>query len=186
MKITISGMIGAGKSTVAKELAKKLNYQHFSSGDFMRQLAKERGITLDEISKIAETNKSIDEEIDKRQVKFGKEKNNFVIDGRISWYFIPDSVKIYLDVSEEEAANRIWKDKHENRKNEGFNTKEELIKKIKERKASESKRYIKYYNIDHHNKKNYDIVIDTNNKPIQKVVEELLEKIKTIKEKKSL
>ena len=177
MKIAIAGMLGAGKSTVAKELAKKLNYQHFSSGDFMRQLAKERGITLDETSKIAERDKSIDEEIDKRQVKFGKEKDNFVIDGRLSWHFIPDSIKIYLDVSEEEAANRIWGDKQENRKNEGFKTKEELIKKIKERKASESKRYLSYYGIDHHNKKNYDFIIDTNNKPISKVISEILSKI---------
>ena len=46
MIITISGKAGSGKSTVAKELAKQLNLQHFSIGDIMRKMAKEKNISV--------------------------------------------------------------------------------------------------------------------------------------------
>ncbi|PIN81309.1 cytidylate kinase, partial [Candidatus Woesearchaeota archaeon CG10_big_fil_rev_8_21_14_0_10_32_9] len=64
MKITISGNLGSGKSTVAKMLAKDLGYSHYSTGDFMRKMAEERGITLLELGKIAENDSSIDYELD--------------------------------------------------------------------------------------------------------------------------
>ena len=44
MKITLSGMVGSGKSTNAKLFAKELGYKHYSVGDLMREMAKERGI----------------------------------------------------------------------------------------------------------------------------------------------
>ncbi len=111
MIITISGMIGSGKSTVADELARIFKYKRYSSGDFMRQLAQKKNMSLIELSRIAEKDPEIDREIDKRQIELGQKEDNFVIDGRLAWHFIPKSVKIYLDVSNEEAAKRIYKDK---------------------------------------------------------------------------
>ncbi len=52
--ITICGSLGSGKSSTAKLVAQKLKYQHFSSGDFMRKIALERGITLNELNVQAE------------------------------------------------------------------------------------------------------------------------------------
>ena len=89
MIITISGIAGSGKSTVAKLLAKKLNYKHYSIGDFMRQIAKERKLTLLELSKQAEKDNSIDKELDKKQIELGKTKDNFVIDSRLGFHFCP-------------------------------------------------------------------------------------------------
>ena len=54
MIITISGKPGSGKSTVAKRLAAELGLTHVSAGDFMRDMATERGITVLELSAIAE------------------------------------------------------------------------------------------------------------------------------------
>lgn len=178
MRITISGMIGSGKSSVADEIAKRLGYQRFSSGDFMREIAKERGISLMELSKIAETNPKIDREIDQRQIKFGKTHDNFVIDGRLSWYFIPDSLKIYLNVSNEEAARRIYNDKEETRQTEKFSSLKELAEKIQERKNSEIKRYQKYYGVNHHDKKNYNLYLDTTNMTVKEEVDYLMKEIK--------
>lgn len=182
-KITISGALGSGKSTIAKALAKKLNYKHYSSGDFMREMAKERKISLIELSKIAEKNPEIDGEIDRRQINLGKTQDNFVMDGRLSWKFIPDSIKIYLDVDDLVGAKRILEDKKEARKNEGFTNAEDLAKKIKERKKSEIKRYKEYYGVNHHDKSNYDIFLDTTNLDIEQVTDTLLKKIKEIKDK---
>ncbi len=171
MIITISGIAGSGKSTVAKLLAKKLNYRHYSIGDFMRELAKERGTTLLELSKQAEEDQSIDKELDKKQIELGKTKDNFVIDARLGFHFIPQSKKIFLEVNLNEAAKRILKEK---RQHEQYKDIQESIEKIKTRINSEDKRYKGYYNLHYHNKDNYDIVIDTTNLTIKQVLNKIL------------
>ena len=171
MIITISGIAGSGKSTVAKLLAKKLNCKHYSVGDFMRQIAKERGLTLLELSKQAEKDKSIDIELDKKQIELGKKEDNFVIDARLGFHFIPNSIKVFLEVDINEAANRILKEKREH---EQYKDIQESIEKIKTRIASEDKRYREYYNVDYHNKNNYEIIIDTTKIKPEEIVEKIL------------
>lgn len=162
MIISISGKAGSGKSTIAKALSKKLGFEHYSSGDFMRSIAKEKGLTLVELSKLAEKETWVDKELDLRQKILGKKEDDFVIDGRLSWHFIPKSIKVYLKVDDKTAAKRIWGDK-DNRKQERFKDIKELVKKIKQRQTSEIKRYKQYYNLNYHDKKNYDLIIDTSN-----------------------
>ncbi|MBU0628744.1 MAG: cytidylate kinase family protein [Nanoarchaeota archaeon] len=174
MIITISGIAGSGKSTVAKLLAKKLNLKHYSVGDFMREIARERGITLLELSNIAEKDNTIDKELDKKQIELGKKEDNFVIDSRLGFHFIPNSIKIFLDADIEEAAKRILKEKREH---EQYKDIQESIEKIKTRIASEDKRYMEYYSVDYHNKGNYEIVIDTTNISPDEVADIIVNKI---------
>ncbi|MBI2133066.1 nucleoside monophosphate kinase, partial [Candidatus Woesearchaeota archaeon] len=54
MIITISGVPGSGKSTVARVVAGKMNLKHISVGDILREIARSRGMTILEISKLAE------------------------------------------------------------------------------------------------------------------------------------
>lgn len=160
MIITISGKAGSGKSTTAKELAKRLNLKHYSIGDLMRQIAKEKGISLMELSKQAEKDSSIDKELDSRQMELRK-KDNFVIDGRLTAFFIPNAdLKIFLDCDDPIRAERILK---EGRKDEGSKNIQELMEKIKQRGQSEKKRYKEIYNIDYTDKKLYNLIIDTTN-----------------------
>ena len=175
MIITIGGTLGSGKSTVAKLLSKKINYRHYSSGDFMRGLAEERKISLLELSKIAEKDKSIDLEIDERQIQLGRKEDNFVIDGRLSFHFIPDSIKIFLDASFEERAKRILADKIRKEHNVDL---ESTKAKMKTREESEKKRYKEYYNIDINDQNHYDLIIDTSNLTPEEVVNKILEFIK--------
>lgn len=174
MIITVSGIAGSGKSTIAKLLAKKLNYKHYSIGDFMREMAKEKGVTLLQLSKQAETNKSIDKELDKKQIKLGKKQDNFVIDSRLGFHFIPNSKKIFLEVDLNEAAKRIFKEKREH---EQYSDVQESIEKIKTRIKSEDKRYMEYYDVDYHNKNNYDILIDTTNLKPEEVIGKIVKKM---------
>ena len=174
MIITIAGKAGSGKSTVAKIVAEKLKLKHYSSGDFMREIAKEHNMTLLELSKVAEKEKWVDKSLDDRQINLGKTEENFIIDGRLSWHFIPNSIKIYLDVNPKIAAKRIYSDKN-NRKNEGFKDFDDLVKAIKKRTNSEKKRYKEYYNLDYHNKKNYDLIIDTSDINAEKVAKQIIE-----------
>ena len=53
MIITISGKAGSGKSTVAKSISQKLNLRHYSIGDLMRAMAREKKISLLELNKLA-------------------------------------------------------------------------------------------------------------------------------------
>lgn len=173
MIITLTGALGSGKSTIAKLLAKKLGFKHYSTGDFMRQMAEDRGMTLLELGKMAETDKSIDTELDDRQVKIGKEEDDFVIDARLGWHFIPHSKKIFLEVSDEEAARRIFTAR---RPEEQENTSmEQTLENIKTRRESEKKRYMEYYGLDYHDKSNYDFVLDTTELTIDQALEKTLE-----------
>ncbi|MBT5023587.1 AAA family ATPase [Candidatus Woesearchaeota archaeon] len=176
MIITISGALGSGKTTVAKILAKHFSLNHYSTGDFMREMAQKKGITLLELSKLAEKDTTIDKELDDRQVNLGKEEDNFIIDARLGWHFIPTSIKIFLDVTDDKAAKRIFDAKRDDEK---YNLSiEETKRKIKQRKDSEIKRYKEYYNINYYDSSNYDITLDTTNKSPQEVAQIIIEYIK--------
>ncbi|MBI2663900.1 cytidylate kinase family protein [Candidatus Woesearchaeota archaeon] len=158
MIITVSGSAGSGKSTVAQILAKKLKYRHYSVGDFMRVIAKKRKKTLLELSKDAESDETIDEELDDMQISLGRQ-DNIVLDSRLGWHFIPRSFKVFLDVDKNTAAQRIFKAKrHLENENQSLKA---TLENINKRKKSELHRYKKYYNLNPYDKKHYDLVIDT-------------------------
>ena len=175
MIITISGTPGSGKSTVAKLLAKKLNFKHYSSGEFMRDMAEEKNMGLLNLIRLAEKDRSIDEEIDQRQIGLGRTKDNFVIDSRLGFHFIPKSKKIFIDADFEERAKRIFCDTI--RKEHNVNLKS-TKQNIRIREISEKKRYKKYYELDPYKKSNYDLVIDSTNKTSEQVVEEIIKFLK--------
>ena len=107
MIITISGMPGSGKTTVAKLLAKRLGYEHYSMGDLRGKMAMERGISIDELNKLGEKESWTDKEADDYQKKLGETEDNFVTDGRTGFHFIPHSRKIFLKVDLRIGAERI-------------------------------------------------------------------------------
>lgn len=167
--VTVAGRPGSGKSTVAKALAKRLGMDHASSGDFMRQMAAERDMTVLELSQAAELDASIDREIDDRTARMGRDRTNFVMDSRLAWHFIPHSVKVFLEVRPEVAAERIFGDRRAGeRENVDL---EATIASTKARAASEAKRYSDYYGIDYLDHANYDIIVDTSDRGVAEIVE---------------
>jgi len=159
MIITIAGDAGSGKSSVAELVAEKLNFRHYSVGDFMREIARKRKISLLALSKLAEKDRSIDEELDDMQTELGRDEDHFVLDSRLGWHFVPKSFKVFLKVDINEGAKRIFKAR---RKGEKENkTLKETVENIKKRRESELQRYKQYYNLNPYDNKNYDLVIDT-------------------------
>jgi len=174
MRITISGKAGSGKSTIAKLLSDKLNLKHYSIGDLMRAMAIERGMTLLELNRMAEKDKSIDFELDNKLRELGKTKDNFVIDGRLTAFFIPDAhVRVFLSANDEVRAQRILNDKRQQEKSKSL---KESINNIKNREESEKKRYKKYYGVDYLDKKFYNFIIDTTKLSPNQVVDKLIKK----------
>lgn len=158
MIITLSGHPGSGKSTVADFLAAKLRLKRYSGGDFMRDLAIRKGVSLLELSKKAEKSFEVDKEIDKMYRKLQKE-DNFVIDSRLGFMFLPNSIKIFLSVNPKTGAKRIFRQR---RGIESENTTlAKTFENIRRREKSERLRYKKYYGINIDDLSNYDIIIDT-------------------------
>lgn len=175
MIISIGGQAGSGKSTTATLLAKKLRYRHYSIGDLRRKMAKERGLTLAELNRLGETQEFTDREADEYQRKLGKREDDFVIDGRASFFFIPHSVKVYLDARLEVRAQRVYRDE---KRQERFASLEQARAALAERERSDTKRYKKYYKLDWVDKGHYDLVIDTSDLRPEQVVEKILKFVK--------
>lgn len=186
MIISISGLPGSGKSTIAKMLAEKLGFERFYMGAIMRQIADDKGITLLDLMKRAETDSSIDEDVDKYVTDLGKQKDDFIIESRTAFYFIPQSFKVFVKVDFDEAAKRIWKDLQKNtddrKTEERAKSVEELIEKLKERNEVDIARYQKYYGFDFTNESNYDFVINSTNLPPEEVFERVLSKVERFKD----
>ncbi|MBU0647114.1 cytidylate kinase family protein [Patescibacteria group bacterium] len=164
MIISIAGQAGSGKSTIAQKLAKKLGWQYYDMGTIRRLKAKSLKLSLAEYNKLGENNPQSDLELDQYQKNLSKTLDNFVISGRTSWHFIPNSIKIYLDVEANVGAKRVWLElKKKNSRNEDKNLKtiEDVIKSQQQRIKSDIKRYKKYYQINVYNHKNYDYILDT-------------------------
>ena len=182
MRITISGKAGSGKSTVAKLLSKKLNLRHYSIGDLMRAIAQEKRLSLLEFNKLAEKDKSIDFELDNKLKELGKKKDNFVVDGRLTAFFIPIAeIRIFLDADDKVRAQRILKDKRQQEKSKNL---KEAMSSIRKREESERKRYKKYYGVSYFDKKLYNYIINTTRLNPNQVVERIINVVK--KKQKSL
>ena len=171
--ITICGGLGSGKSSTAKKVAEILGFQHFSSGDFFRQVGLELGLSINEVNKRAETDPKIDEMTDQK-LRDMRNKEKVVIDSRTAYHWIPESFKVYLDLSQEIAKDRVLNSIKENKlrmESEQISSVEEAYKKMQERFESEQKRYWNLYKIDNTNKNQFDLIVDTDKNNLEQVVD---------------
>ncbi len=173
VKITLFGLAGTGTTTVGKCFAKKYNYEFKSSGNMFRQLAKDKKLDLSEFSTLCQNDSSIDMELDEKIENFGKKNNNFILDSRLGWYTIPDSIKIKLICADEIRFQRI-----ENRDEISY-----IHAKLntEKREISEKTRYFNYYKIEDYSKDiNFNLIINTSNispEEISKRIYDFIEKL---------
>ncbi|OGI67132.1 hypothetical protein A2823_01735 [Candidatus Nomurabacteria bacterium RIFCSPHIGHO2_01_FULL_41_91] len=171
--ITICGGLGSGKSSTAKKVAEALGFKHFSSGDFFRQVGLELGLSINKINKRAEIDPEIDHRTDEK-LRNMRNAKKVVIDSRTAFHWIPESFKVYLNLSPEIAKIRVLNSIKENKlreQSEQSASEEEVFQKMKERFESEQKRYWNLYKINNTEKNQYDLVVDTNKNNLQEVVE---------------
>lgn len=177
MIITISGKPGAGKSTVARLLAKKLKIEYIEMGKIAQGIALRRKLKIGELMQKARTDPSIDKEIDSCQKNLSKTKKSFIIDGRISFHFIPRATHIFLDIDEKEAAKRIFKKPRE-ADEPAYKNIQEVQNDIHKRTRANQQQYRKYYGIDYLDRGNYHLTIDTSRKTPDQVAEEIIKYLK--------
>lgn len=165
MILSISGVPGSGKTSAGKLVAQQLRMKFYSTGSLFRQMAEERGLTINELMKLGEEDITIHKSIDDAQRRLGTEEDQFVIEGRLSWHFIPHSFKILLLCDTREAARRTYEAKraadNDRRVEANYQSIEETEKAIIERNASDILGYQKHYGINYLDPKHFDVVIDT-------------------------
>jgi len=161
MIITISGIPGSGKTTVGRLLAKRLGYKFYSMGDLRGKMAMERGLTIDQLNELGEKEEWTDKEVDEYQAELGRKEGNFIVDGWISWHFIPHSFKVLLTVGMKKGAERVFR--HQRPDEDKVATTPAMKRMLSKRVKQSQARYMKYYGIkDFLNHKHYDLVVDTN------------------------
>jgi len=161
--ITVGGLHGTGKSSVADAIAKKFNLRRMSAGVIFRQLAKERNLTLEEFSRVAEGNEDIDRLIDDN-LREEAERGNAVIDGQLAAWMAGDNadLKILLIASVENRIRRI----SERDDIEFEYARRETIT----REGSEKARYLEYYGVDVSDHSIYDLIINTDKYDLENVI----------------
>lgn len=164
MILTISGVPGSGKTSVAKILSEKLGFPFYSIGGLRAKMAEKRGLTLDELNALGLRDHTTDTEVDDYQRELGRTSDNFIIEGRLSWHFIPQSFKIFLDCNLDEAAKRIFiarRTKDDRSDEPLYASPEDTREKLVQRLASDKLRYTTIYGLDYQDGQHYDLVLDT-------------------------
>ncbi len=177
MIITLGGLPGSGKSTLKNLLADHLGLKSYSMGDMRGEMAKAHNLTIDQLNDIGLNNDWTDKQVDKFQQRLGESQDNFIIDGALSWYFIPHSRKIYLTVDPDVAAARIFVDRHNNpnRTDEPeYIDVEDTKKTLAARAAHNDARYKKWYGVSYLDMNNYDLVLDTTSLTTEEVLNKVL------------
>lgn len=178
MIITITGKPCSGKGTVAKLFCKEFKFEYICTGDMFREYSKQFG--YDNILTFQEQDdrvKQIDKIVDDKIYKIGKTraKENIVIDSRLAWHFVPNSFKVFIDIDDTTAGERLL---HANRTTEQAKTLDEAIESLQTRWKVENERYQELYQINNLNPENYDYIINSKNLKPEEVVEKIYENYK--------
>lgn len=155
MLITMSGPPGSGTSTAAAELADRLDLEHVSGGDIFRDLAAERGMTVESFNELAESNDRIDRELDERLRRRAIDDDDLVLESRLAGWMAGDhaTLRFWLDAPVQVRAARIAD-------REGWST-AEAEERTATREESERRRYAEYYGIDFADLGIYDLALNT-------------------------
>uniref|UniRef100_A0A7C3UCA3 Cytidylate kinase n=1 Tax=Geoglobus ahangari TaxID=113653 RepID=A0A7C3UCA3_9EURY len=173
MKITISGPPGSGTTTVARKLSERLEIPLISAGEIFRRLAMERGMTLEEFSKLAESDPEIDSLIDHKQKELSLQYDSGIFEGRLSGWMIDADLKVWIYCKADIRYGRIAK-----REKKPI---EVVRAETKLREESERKRYLKIYGIDIDDLSVYHLAINSEKFNPDQIVEIILKTLELMK-----
>lgn len=155
MRITVSGLPGSGTTSLARHLASTHSFELISAGEVFRQMAGEHGMDLAQFGQLAEKDPSIDRMIDSRQKDMADKKDNIIIEGRLSGWFVPGAdLKVWLSAATGCRVSRILA-------RDFLSDVETATHLTLEREACEALRYKTYYNIDISDLSLYHLVLSS-------------------------
>lgn len=171
VNITLTGNLGSGKTTICNIL-KERGYEIVSTGKIFRQIAEEKNVTVIELNKMAEQDRSIDDLLDNKTSELGKRLDNVVFDSRLAWNFVPESFKVFLLVETQEAARRVYEDRERNA--ESYSSVEEAKEGLVKRANLEKSRFQDLYSINYYNASNYNLVIESTKAKPEDIADEII------------
>lgn len=180
MIITISGQSGSGKSTVAKDLGRRLGVPAVDVGSLFREMAAERGQDVIAFGAYAQKHPEIDQELDRKMIELCRRRRNLILQGRLAgWMTERDGIE----------AHRIWIAASPRTRARRIAEREKLPFKrayadTRRRDADNRCRYQQTYGLDLNDLSVYDTVIQTNNLTVEEVVSALISEIPKIWPKK--
>jgi len=164
--ITISGLPGTGKTTVAKLLEKRLKLRYVYSGEIFRATAEKYKMSLEEFGAYCEKHPKIDKELDSHQLEV-LIAGDVILEGRLSgWLAYKNKIsalKVLLTADIAIRAVRIVK----REQGDLEKRKQEILK----REKSEATRYKNFYGIDVSDTSIYDVIIDASEKTAEEIAE---------------
>lgn len=170
MIIAISGKSGCGNSTVCKTLAHRFNLTLINYT--FREYAEENGLQFEDVHALAAKDGAIDRQIDQRQITLAR-KGNCIIGSRLAIWNIPNpTLKIYLSAPLTIRAKRIAQREHKHY------VRALVLTYLRDHR--DINRFKRIYDIDINNYHIADLIIDTSNKNIDKIVEIISNKVKIL------
>lgn len=158
MIIIVSGPPGSGKTTLAKKISEKYNYDYISTGLIFREIARELNVDVVTLNKIAEKELSIDIKVDSKVLDLIG-RDNIVIESHIAGWGVKGSnnnvIAVYVTASLEKRAQRIAA-------RDGI-TYEEAILHVLSREESHWRRFFNFYGINITDLSIFDLVVNTDN-----------------------
>jgi len=166
-RIAISGKSGCGNTTVTRLVGKKLGLRVVNYT--FRSIAKEMGITFEEVCELAEKDPKYDRLLDDTQVALAKE-SGIVLGSRLAVWLIEDaSLKVYLSAPPEVRAQRIANREHADFKA----TYDDMMK----RDRRDRERYIRLYRIDIDDYHFADLIIDAHLLDQHEITDRIVEEV---------
>jgi cytidylate kinase len=167
--ITISGLPGSGKTTVARLLSRRLGVPHVYAGDLYRREAGERALSLEAFSLLAERDHSIDRALDAKMAEYAR-RGGVVLEGRLAAFIAlqekVDALKVWLTASDKVRAQRVSQRENSNSI--------EVLRENEKRQRSDAKRYREIYGFDLNDTSIYDLVLDSDDEPPGALAEKIL------------
>lgn len=167
--ITVGGLPGSGTTTACRLLKERLGLDYVYAGQIFRDLAREHGMTLAAFGRYCEDHPEVDRELDARQLEL-MQSGDMIVEGRLSGWIAQENdipaLTVWLWAPVDVRAQRLVK-------REGGDPVERRQEML-DREFSEAKRYKSFYGMDIDDQTIYDLVIHTEDKPPERVVEIIL------------
>jgi CMP/dCMP kinase len=169
-RITISGQICTGKTTLYKALEKKLSWKTYSAGQLFREYAKEHNL---DIERGEEQNQQLTKKIDYQIRERLKKEKQIIVEGWMAGIMaddFPNVLKILLICHSEERVKRFASREEVNHS--------EASKRVVSRDTSWLREIENIYKRkDIFNPAHYDLVIDTTELSPEQILNKVLEKL---------
>ncbi|MCL4404037.1 AAA family ATPase [Patescibacteria group bacterium] len=180
--IRITGLPGAGKSTLAEKIAEHLHYDLHTIGRIFEARAAKDNLPIGDYYERL-NDPEFEKEIDNLQEELMLSRDDLVVDGRMApWLkcgFLAVNVKIVVEP--DEGAQRLLR-----RPENAGRTVAEMMDLAARRVATEREHYRDIHGIaDHLADRNFDIILDTTHKDAEGTFREFLESFQMLIQKRS-